>query len=425
MKNSWVLLLLLAFSFTLNAQSWTVQKSGTTDNLRHAYFIDANNGWAVGEGGAILKTTNGGGNWTTISVISNDPFLIDIFFLNSNTGWAAGDGGIFKTTDGGTTWNQQNGPANLTKVFFINASKGWAVGGIDGTAPVLGQIFLTSDGGQNWTEEKNSGSWSRFYGVQFIDENNGWAYTESNGLLIHCSDGGYGWQPQMSYGTSFSIKSFFFIDSNTGFVGGNDGQSGSLLKTTDGGATWTNKTPNLQYGPVYIRFFDKQNGVAAGQGRFGDVAILSTTDGGETWSIQTTTLPSGVSGGSLESGFFVDANNGWAVGDNGVILKYAKTTGVEENKNISPMAFKLEQNYPNPFNPSTLISYQLSSASHVTLKVYNILGKEAATLVNGIQDAGSHSVQFSASEFNLTSGIYFYQLKADGFVSMKKMILMK
>jgi hypothetical protein len=88
-----------------------------------------------------------------------------------------------------------------------------------------------------------------------------------------------------------------------------------------------------------------------------------------------------------------------------------------------PRTFELAQNYPNPFNPTTLISYQLPVASDVSLKVYDVLGREVMTLVNGKQEAGSYNLNFNAS--NLSSGVYFYRLQAGNFVSTKKMMLVK
>jgi len=87
--------------------------------------------------------------------------------------------------------------------------------------------------------------------------------------------------------------------------------------------------------------------------------------------------------------------------------------------------FNLAQNYPNPFNPSTVINYSIASASHVTLKVYNVIGNEIATLVNKKQDKGSYSVEFSMKGDRLASGVYFYKLEAGSFSSTKKMILMR
>ena len=89
----------------------------------------------------------------------------------------------------------------------------------------------------------------------------------------------------------------------------------------------------------------------------------------------------------------------------------------------TPSAFELGQNYPNPFNPSTRITYSIPKSSFVTLKVYDILGNEIATLVNQTQDAGNYNVSFNAE--NLSNGIYIYSLNADNFTDVKKMILMK
>lgn len=85
--------------------------------------------------------------------------------------------------------------------------------------------------------------------------------------------------------------------------------------------------------------------------------------------------------------------------------------------------FTLKQNYPNPFNPNTTINYSISEQSFVTLKVYDLLGREVATLVNEEKTAGSYEVQFNGND--LPSGVYFYQLKAEGFVETKKMILLR
>ncbi len=90
---------------------------------------------------------------------------------------------------------------------------------------------------------------------------------------------------------------------------------------------------------------------------------------------------------------------------------------------IIPSKFALYQNYPNPFNPSTKIKYQIPEVSFVTLKVYDVLGKEVAALVNEEKQAGNYEVEFNA--INLPSGIYFYRLQTGNFVATKKMVLMK
>jgi Secretion system C-terminal sorting domain len=104
-------------------------------------------------------------------------------------------------------------------------------------------------------------------------------------------------------------------------------------------------------------------------------------------------------------------------------LAFSGSTDVKNQQSFVPVQMSLKQNYPNPFNPSTKISYSLSKSSFVKLRVYNVLGKEITTLVNGFQSAGNHSAQFFASDFS--SGVYFYRLDAEGFTAMKQMLLVK
>lgn len=104
---------------------------------------------------------------------------------------------------------------------------------------------------------------------------------------------------------------------------------------------------------------------------------------------------------------------------------------VDPSSSEKPSEYSLMQNYPNPFNPATTISYSIPNNGLVTLKVYDILGKEVAELVNEIQEAGNYSVTFNASELSnrsgsaLTSGIYFYTLTSGNFMTTKKLILLK
>jgi hypothetical protein len=99
------------------------------------------------------------------------------------------------------------------------------------------------------------------------------------------------------------------------------------------------------------------------------------------------------------------------------------TSGGQQTIELTPASFVLEQNYPNPFNPSTTIRFQLPSKGIVTLKIYDIIGREAAILVNGFQEAGQHDVKFDGS--NLPSGVYFYQITAGALVETKKLVLIK
>ena len=108
---------------------------------------------------------------------------------------------------------------------------------------------------------------------------------------------------------------------------------------------------------------------------------------------------------------------------NKVIVRFKNSVTSVTDKNVKPARYSLSQNYPNPFNPSTVISYQLSFSSFVSLKIYDILGREVSTLVNEEKQPGNYEVTFDAS--NLSSGTYFYRLQAGNFSQIKKMILLK
>ena len=112
-----------------------------------------------------------------------------------------------------------------------------------------------------------------------------------------------------------------------------------------------------------------------------------------------------------------DNNKGYA------ILGSSSVSGIEDENYIIPDEYVLYQSYPNPFNPSTTIKYAISKSDIVKLKVYDILGREVAVLLNEYQTAGTYYVEFNASQF--ASGVYFYQLISGNFIETKKMILVK
>jgi len=106
--------------------------------------------------------------------------------------------------------------------------------------------------------------------------------------------------------------------------------------------------------------------------------------------------------------------------DNDGSFTYSQIVETDVTVNLS---YLLGQNYPNPFNPTTKISYSIPETGLVTLKVYNIVGESVAELVNKTQEAGKYEIEFNGS--SLSNGVYFYELKANGFTSVKKLMLLK
>jgi hypothetical protein len=141
-----------------------------------------------------------------------------------------------------------------------------------------------------------------------------------------------------------------------------------------------------------------------------------SNNNGETWK-QVDSLPHGPA-------IFSSPIIGWSAGLNDSVYKWDSglLTSVKEINFIAE-SYNLEQNYPNPFNPSTTINFSVPSSEFVTLKVFDVIGNELATLVNEEKSTGSYEVKFDAK--GLSSGIYFYKLTAGNFIETKKMILIR
>jgi photosystem II stability/assembly factor-like uncharacterized protein len=312
----------------------------------------------------------------------------------------------------------------LNGVCFVDASNGWAVGGEGNYG--IGIILHTTNGGTDWVQQFEVMSVLR--DICFIDASTGtavggWPALTNIGIILKTTDSGITWVEQLS-GSFGCLYSITFTNSVTGFaVGVWEDQRGPLTRffqTTDGGNTWLQNTTMIGNGYFNDVFFtDFNNGTIAGSTFFGGT-ILRTTDGGQNWILQISNT------GELSGVSFTDANNGWAVGDNGTIL-HTTNGGVsfveEEEINEIPSIYFLSNNFPNPFNPSTKINYSIPQSSNAEIKVFDILGNEIETLVNEVKPAGTYELTWYAG--NLPSGVYFYQLKAGEFIETKKMLLLK
>jgi hypothetical protein len=189
------------------------------------------------------------------------------------------------------------------------------------------------------------------------------------------------------------------------------------MRTTDNGNSWETVNNGISFTNIIASFSSSGSTMFAGSLYNG---VYSTNDAANGWVEINTGLTS-TSVNALEAaGGYLFAGTSWA----GIWRRpLSQIVSVEQN-NISslPGSFELFQNYPNPFNPSTKISWHSPIGSWQTLKVYDILGNEVATLVDEYKPAGKHEVNFRTK--GLTSGIYFYKLKTNTFVETKKMILL-
>lgn len=364
---------------TNGGNNWNIQLQQVL-LLTAIQFPDSNTGYVVGSapGGIVLKTTNSGNNWINISTLSAYP-LWDVKFVNKDTGWVCSDdefdGGVFKTTNGGSNWQRQTTPTQLRpiKLFFINVDTGWALN------PPNNSIYKTTNGGINW-------------------------------LFLN--------------GISSGLKDLFFLSNDTGWIIRTINNQNGILKTINAGVNWFVQPDPRPTGSGLndISIFSNSKGWIPTQSH----TILSLYNS-STWGTQS--VPSGFD--PYYSIFMTDTITGYSGG-----TIFVKTedggggiTDIESNNATIPEDYILFQNYPNPFNPKTIINYELRVNGIITVKIFDIQGRDLKTLVNKRQNPGEYKIEFDGSE--LSSGVYYYKIEVFNdskdklFVQTKKMVLLR
>ena len=403
---------------------WIPLSSGVYDDLYGVCFLDENTGfatgWGVSYGGVILKTVNGGANWTSTIPVSGS-YIFGITFINDSTGFVAGsDAGstfyamILKTTDGGNSWLKSlySDSYGFYIIDFPTSTIGYACG-------YLGAIYKTVNGGNSWYRLP-AVNYDTFRLMHFIDANTGYAVCGVNfnhpDKIYKTINGGSNWTLVKSFGNSMVVGGICFFDADSGVIVGHNGNE-AILKTYDGGVNWEVKHSGTPSDVLQTLHFNGSNGWAAGNsGR-----IIKSTDYGETWGLDAATVPA-----PTHLGIYDIGEAAYVVGSSGKIFKKDLTTGIQvKEENLIPNQTTLYQNYPNPFNPETTIKYTLKK-NHmgiVNIAVYDINGRHIRTLVNEVQRPGSYNVTFNAED--LASGIYYYGIITKDFKITKKMILIR
>jgi photosystem II stability/assembly factor-like uncharacterized protein len=509
-------LLVFILSISVSAQ-WYHQNSGTQSYLYDLEFVSADTGWVVGQGGTILKTTDGGTNW--IQQNSNTTKnLYSVSFIDHQNGWVGGEDGVLvKTSDGGISWQPGiifSYILNIYGLVFINDSIVCAA--IDAVNTVQGyysKILRTTDHGNSWVtayefdgasffdfatvqnkvwsigmsitgSSTNYGeTWNVLYsptdhwlfGVYFVDELNGWAVgggTDTE-LILNSTDGGDSWQVQKLSYQFKTLHGIYFTDFDNGWTVGADGH---ILKTINGGVNWflfesptTNYLRKIQFPKVNIGYAVGANGtiikylgdsiyVKVIEPNGGDTLLVGSSyaiswdsqniidvkidysiDDGLNWinimdSLQSSDIYEWIVPNTITSQGRIrisdlDDSGIFDISDEAFYIDYP--VSVDDPSGL--FYFNLSQNYPIPFNPTTSLRYAIGCRQFVTLKVYDLLGREIAILVNEEKSAGEYEVEFSAiggsasggNAYNLPSGIYFYQLKAGEFSETRKMVLLR
>lgn len=419
MKKIILLELVLLFMGTLfpgdNPPSgWYVQPIPVNKNIVDLCFLDTLNGWAVTDNimltdtTYILKTTNGGNNWL-INYRTHTKYFHAIQFVDMQTGYVAGGTGlVLKTTNSGNNWfTILSSGTEFTDVFFINKDTGWLCDDYNNFG--IG-LLKTTNGGINWVQQMPPSYQPQK--IFFLNKDTGWVKASGGGdLLYKTTNSGNYWFLQYIFNNGFN--DMFFSSKDTGWA-----LAGSThyMKTTNGGDNWIAIPDPYPYSASSDLFFiNNKIGVFTS----GANKIKKTTDGGSIYLQYSPAF-------STKAIQLVDSLHGWAGGTLMVATKDGGGPPVDVKKISSevPVEYKLCQNYPNPFNPITNIKFQMLKKGNAEIKVFDITGKLIKVLLNENLNSGEYRVTFDGS--NLSSGIYFYSLFAEGKrIDTKSMVLLK
>jgi len=412
--------LLLFFLSSNSVADWPLLNSGTSKQLNSIYFSSSLTGFAVGQDGMFLKTSDGGNSWQQLYNTSNT--LHQVFFSDQNYGWVCGYKIILHTSDGGNTWTTQFSqgsgyPYNRIKsIYFINNNTGYA--GVsrkysNGSEKIV--VMKTIDGGISWNDIwEGTDSPEYVEKIVFTNNNEGWiagtlTYSYSY-LLYKTTDGGSNWDfvPK----PNSNLSGLYELQYSNGWIF-SAGANAYIMRSADG-SNW-NTTQAGTSGNIRSLFISSPSsgwlGKSAGN-------LYSSNDFGQAW-----TSVNSPTSNTPEDMYFLNDILGWACGANGLLMKYTDVSSIENPNESFHSNFQLEQNYPNPFNPTTTIKYGLPKNSYVTIELFNMLGQKVLSLVDEEKNAGYHSVSVDAT--NLASGVYLYRIQAEQFVQTRKMLLIR
>lgn len=407
MKKLFTMLLLL-LTVSVQAQWSTVFNHSTYAMCGSGSDLYMSNNDGVSNRG-IYKSTDNGANWTKITTLQN---IVAMDASGNKIYAAAGQYssldtlGLWYSTNNGVNWVQHTQFRYNGVSTFLTSVK------------VVGTRVYVTYGKQLWYSDNGS----TFNSTTMLSETMNCIAANISGSAIYVGTGNQGSQKGYIYMSPNSGSSWIKIDSLNSPVNNItlDGAiiyatNYSLWKSTNNGGNWTEYKPNNS--SVYSMTITG-NYIFLGTNQ----GIYMSANGGTTWVLKNQGLPSSGTGYYLSTqGNYLFTSFGQA---NSLVYRRLLSETIDVRQISSVVTdYALEQNYPNPWNPATKIEYSIPKSGLVTLKVFDILGKEISTLVDENQSPGTYSVNFQGAE--LPSGIYFYRLQAGSYTETKQMILIK
>ena len=470
-------LILNTILFSENCQSqWVSYLLPYTGLANTLGFYDLNHGVSFGHtfstvNEKIFYTTNSGIGWVQANYPPELRAIADVQYINANTIYACGAENISFSNFSRANNDYILYPKIIRDKLIRDGIKEFNNG-------YKGAFIKSTDGGLNWQRGSQfDTSTGYIMDINFFDASTGYSLINANSYaqtkFYKTTNAGANWQLVKQFDTSYVEKMIFF-DMNTGIAQGISWQK-SIYKTTNAGVNWD--VTNMADMISNITFFNSTTGIAIGFSEPDTTKIYRTTNTGGNWNLISTfkgyksynnllSLPNTGTAFALGNNIdtlamwidkittlkttnyglnwvskdfnpkllayglsLVDTNNFFiGAGDYNAPAQILKSTNggnvfVNQIGNVVPSVYSLGQNYPNPFNPRTVVSFQLPVVSDVVLKVYDVMGRKVATLVNERLQPGTYETSFDGSGLN--SGVYFYQMRVGSFCETRRMLLVK
>lgn len=439
-----------------NALVTDVEFAPTADPVPPAYTAGASynagtNVWSA----QVLKSTDGGANWSNVWFGASGAILRAIAFATPSRSVAVGDAGTIVVVDNDVASPATFAPGvSLQDVAFATTTIAVAVGRSGPSSARVGTLIRSENGGDSWASLPSVTEW--LYGIDFATGSVG-IVVGTNGAILRTTNGGMSWDPTPSP-TNASLFDVAFSSATRGFI---SGASGTVLETIDGGATWTalESPTTIDLMDVCALGVDEAIFVGPNQTAVHYLAapvptLISSFTGEATsfavdlaWAVRNDAdlVELRVERTAVETratrAFEGIAPSSRSLHDDSVVpgatyeyvLVAVDRDGGENYSapirvTTSKADFTLLSNVPNPFNPSTTIRYILPSRGHLRVSIYDVSGRLVTTLVDESQSAGTHGVEWKGTDAvgtRVSSGVYLVRIEAGKQTLSRKMVLLK
>jgi photosystem II stability/assembly factor-like uncharacterized protein len=400
------LLALIAAYLPTAAQQWDT--TSLRRSLSYRLALDTHGGvYSIGDT-VLYKSTDEGATWVAVGIFKRTATSLNVD--PTGTIYIGNDAhGVFRSTTNGAHWT------NSLVTEGCNAlaahPQGYLFAGLTYTGN--GKVHRSTDRGDTWTGVQLPNSSNSFAAECFGFSNNNEVYAGTIDGFYRSSDFGISWTQLNSGLSGRNVRTMTVAPNQSIFIYNTYSSSiDGLYRSFDRGQSWQRVSQNA---PYFNALTASSQGYLYGVSNEG---VFTSTNEGVAWANITGNI--GTSQGL--SSIVITPGGRIIVGGYRVFRSSNVLTGVS-NQSKAPTQFSLKQNYPNPFNPTTTIRFTVPHSGFVNLRLFDLQGKEARTLVNGVKESGEYSLVLDGS--TLGSGVYFYTLRSGKFTETRKLLLLR